>query len=83
MKFLIVIPAHNEEENILLCLESLKNQTFQDFKCVIINDGSIDKTQEIVEDFIKSVTLSGVEALFPAFLIQVSGDVHLCNALLY
>ena len=64
MKFLIIIPAHNEEENILLCLESLKNQTFQDFKCVIVNDGSTDKTQEIVEDFIKSVTLSGVEAFF-------------------
>ena len=63
MKFLIIIPAHNEEENILPCLESLKNQTFQDFKCVIVNDGSTDKTQEIVEDFIKSVTLSGVEAL--------------------
>ena len=63
MKFLIVIPAHNEEENILPCLESLKNQTFQDFKCVIVNDGSTDKTQEIVEDFIKSVMLSGVEAL--------------------
>ena len=53
MKFLIVIPAHNEEENILSCLESLKNQTFQDFKCVIVNDGSTDKTQEIVERFIQ------------------------------
>ena len=53
MKFLIIIPAHNEEENILLCLESLKNQTFQDFKCVIVNDGSTDKTQEIVERFIQ------------------------------
>ena len=63
MKFLIIIPAHNEEKNILPCLESLKNQTFQDFKCVIVNDGSTDKTQEIVENFIKSVTLSGVEAL--------------------
>ncbi len=49
MKFLIIIPAHNEEENILSCLESLKNQTFQDFKCVIVNDGSTDKTQEIAE----------------------------------
>lgn len=53
MKFLIIIPAHNEEEYILLCLESLKNQTFQDFKCVIVNDGSTDKTQEIVERFIQ------------------------------
>lgn len=49
MKFLIIIPAHNEEENILPCLESLKNQTFQDFKCVLVNDGSTDKTQEIAE----------------------------------
>lgn len=49
MKFLIIIPAHNEEENIFPCLESLKNQTFQDFKCVIVNDGSTDKTQEIAE----------------------------------
>ena len=53
MKFLIIIPAHNEEKNILPCLESLKNQTFQDFKCVIVNDGSTDKTQEIVERFIQ------------------------------
>ena len=51
MKFLIIIPAHNEEENILSCLESLKNQTFQDFKCVIVNDGSTDKTQEIADKY--------------------------------
>ena len=54
MKFLIIIPAHNEEENILPCLESLKNQTFQDFKCVIVNDGSTDKTQQIVEKFLEN-----------------------------
>ncbi len=54
MKFLIIIPAHNEEENILPCLESLKNQTFQDFNCVVVNDGSTDKTQEIVEKFVEN-----------------------------
>ena len=54
MKFLIIIPAHNEEENILPCLESLKNQKFQDFKCVIVNDGSTDKTQEIAEKFLEN-----------------------------
>ncbi|WP_417430614.1 glycosyltransferase family 2 protein [Halpernia sp.] len=52
MKFLIIIPAHNEEEFIFSCLESLQKQSFQDFKCVIVNDGSTDKTQEIVENFI-------------------------------
>ncbi len=53
MKFLIIIPAHNEENNIFPCLESLKNQSFQDFTCIIVNDGSTDRTQQIIEDFIQ------------------------------
>ena len=53
MKFLIIIPTHNEEKNILFTLKSLQQQTFQDFFCVIVNDGSTDKTREIVEEFIK------------------------------
>ncbi|WP_304343928.1 glycosyltransferase family 2 protein [Chryseobacterium koreense] len=51
MKFLIIIPAHNEEKNIFFCLESLKNQTFRDFQVIVINDGSTDKTAEIAENF--------------------------------
>lgn len=51
MKFLIIIPSHNEESNISFCLESLKNQSFQDFICVIVNDGSTDRTSEIISDF--------------------------------
>lgn len=62
MKFLIIIPAHNEEKNIFFTLESLKNQTFQDFEVIVVNDGSTDKTAEIVHKFIRTVTLSGVEA---------------------
>lgn len=53
MKFLIIIPTHNEEKNILFTLKSLQQQTFHDFFCVIVNDGSTDKTKEIVEEFIK------------------------------
>ena len=51
MKFLIIIPAHNEEQNIGFCLQSLVDQTFQDFKVVVVNDGSTDKTREIAEKF--------------------------------
>lgn len=51
MKFLIIIPAHNEEKNISFCLESLKNQTFKDFEVIVVNDGSTDKTAEITNDF--------------------------------
>lgn len=51
MKFLIIIPAHNEENNISFCLDSLKKQNFQDFVCMIVNDGSTDRTSEIVNNF--------------------------------
>jgi len=53
MRFLIIIPTHNEEKNILFTLNSLENQFFQDFFCVVVNDGSTDKTREIVENFIQ------------------------------
>ena len=51
MKFLIIIPAHNEEQSIASCLESLQKQSFQDFICVVVNDGSTDKTSQIINDF--------------------------------
>ncbi len=58
MKFLIIIPTHNEEQNVLACLESLKNQTFQDFECVVVNDGSTDKSKDIVDSFITHNTVN-------------------------
>lgn len=58
MKFLIIIPTHNEEKNILFCLESLKNQTFREYQVVVVNDGSTDSTQELVSAFISDEKLS-------------------------
>jgi len=47
----IVIPAHNEEDSISLTLDSLVNQTLLPKKLVVVNDNSIDNTQQIVESF--------------------------------
>lgn len=52
MKFLIIIPVHNEENFINDNLQSLANQSFQDFECVIVNDGSTDNSRSIIENFI-------------------------------
>ena len=53
MKFLIIIPAYNEEESILSCLKSIENQNFQDFYCIVVNDNSTDNTAQIVSNFIE------------------------------
>jgi len=51
VRFLIIIPAHNEEENLPFTLESLEHQSCKDFKVMVVNDGSTDKTAEVIKGF--------------------------------
>ncbi|MEI7489647.1 MAG: glycosyltransferase family 2 protein [Chryseobacterium sp.] len=51
MKFLIIIPAHNEEDNLSFTLNSLQQQSFKDYKVVVVNDGSTDQTSEIIKKY--------------------------------
>ncbi len=51
MKFLIIIPAHNEQDNLSFTLDSLQQQRFEEFKVVIVNDGSTDNTSEVIQKF--------------------------------
>lgn len=51
MKFLIIIPAHNEEDNLSFTLNSLQQQSFKDYKVVVVNDGSTDQTPEIIKKY--------------------------------
>lgn len=51
MRFLIIIPAHNEEQNLSFTLDSLLQQTCKDFKVIVVNDGSTDKTSEVIRKY--------------------------------
>lgn len=44
----VIIPVYNGEKTIRETLESVLNQTFQDFEVIIINDGSQDTTLEVI-----------------------------------
>nr|BAP91646.1 glycosyl transferase family 2 [Phormidium sp. KS] len=44
----VVIPVYNSEKTLKETIESVLNQTFQDFELIIINDGSTDKSLEII-----------------------------------
>lgn len=46
-KVTIIIPAYNCEEWIGRCLDSILNQTYQDFDILVINDGSSDGTDDV------------------------------------
>lgn len=45
----VVIPAYNAEKTIQETIQSVLNQTFQNFEIVIVNDGSTDRTLEIIQ----------------------------------
>lgn len=51
VRFLIIIPAHNEENNLPFTLDSLQRQRFKDFKTVIVNDGSTDNTSGVIKKY--------------------------------
>ncbi|REC76835.1 glycosyltransferase family 2 protein [Chryseobacterium elymi] len=51
MRFLIIIPAHNEEENLSFTLDSLRQQSCKDFQIVVVNDGSTDGTSEVIRKY--------------------------------
>ncbi|KJH71119.1 glycosyltransferase family 2 protein [Aliterella atlantica] len=47
-KVSVIIPAYNAEKTIRETIETVRQQTFPDWEIIIINDGSKDKTLEIV-----------------------------------
>jgi glycosyltransferase involved in cell wall biosynthesis len=53
----VIVPAYNEEKYISKCLESLKKQTYKDFEIIVINNNSIDNTEEIAKQFVDKVVL--------------------------
>ena len=50
-KISIIVPVYNVEKYIEKCLESLANQSMQDFEIIIVNDGSKDNSEEIIKSF--------------------------------
>ena len=52
-KIEVIVPVYNNEKYIGKCLKSLLNQTIEDLKIIVVNDGSNDNTEKIVMDLIR------------------------------
>ena len=52
-KVSVIVPVYNVENYITKCLESLVSQTLQDMEIIIVNDGSTDNSQQIIDNFVK------------------------------
>ena len=51
MKVTVIVPIYNVEQYLRECLDSVISQTLADIEVICVNDGSIDKSQEILNEY--------------------------------
>lgn len=52
--FTIIVTVFNKDKTLKMCLDSILNSSFKDFEMLIINDGSTDNSQKIIEQYSKN-----------------------------
>jgi glycosyltransferase involved in cell wall biosynthesis len=51
--FSIIVPCYNLEDYIQISIESVLNQTYSNFELILVNDGSVDNTLNILKSYEK------------------------------
>ena len=52
-KVSIIVPIYNSENNLEECINSLCDQTYKDIEIILINDGSVDDSEDICKRFVE------------------------------
>jgi len=69
----VIIPVYNCEEYLSLCINSVINQSYQDFEVILVNDGSTDSSGSLCD------TYSQNDSRFHSIHIDNSGPSHARN----
>lgn len=89
----IIVPAYNVEKYIQKCITSILEQTYSNIEVIVINDGSTDKTPELLASFddkrlklinqtnsgVSASRNRGIEIAQGDYLVFVDGDDYLCG----
>ena len=47
----VIIPNYNKQDYIIQCLQSIADQTYKDFECIVVDDGSTDNSRYLIDSF--------------------------------
>lgn len=56
----IIVPVYNAEKYLRKCIESIRSQTLEDIQIILVDDGSVDLSGEICDEYAKSDERIGV-----------------------
>ncbi|MGQ7318909.1 glycosyltransferase family 2 protein [Streptococcus suis] len=89
----IIIPAYNVEKYIVKCISSILEQTYTNIEVIVVNDGSTDKTRQLIDDIaqtdkrvnvlhkknggVSAARNSGIEISTGDYLVFVDGDDYI------
>lgn len=51
MRFSVIVPVYNAADFMRACLDSVAGQTFQDWECLCVDDGSADDSADILDEY--------------------------------
>ena len=83
LRFSIIVPIYNVENDIRQCFETISNQTFKDFEVLCVDDCGTDNSMNIVREFAQNDsrfkilthdTNKGVATARNTALKEVSGE---------
>ena len=49
----VIVPCYNQAQYLDECLQSVLDQTYQNWECIIVNDGSLDHTEEVAKKWLE------------------------------
>ena len=57
-KISVIIPVYQVEKYLDRCVESVKKQTMQDYECILVDDGSTDRSGEMCDCYAQETRFS-------------------------
>lgn len=55
--FSVIVPVYNVEKYISKCLDSILGQSCDDFEIIVVNDGSPDNSQSVIDNYVEKYPL--------------------------
>lgn len=94
-KISVIIPIYNVEKYLEECIKSVVNQTYKNLEIILVNDGSLDESEKIIDKYYKkdsrikvitkenkglsSARNEGIRQATGEYILHVDGDDYISN----